>query len=83
VPSVSSDDVSILLFTGRSLQDYEMPIGIKYHIQEPIPWVPASKQHISNEQTPSAQLHVVKVVETGVINVRLENDQFHSRAQKD
>ncbi|KAF9518528.1 hypothetical protein BS47DRAFT_260829 [Hydnum rufescens UP504] len=49
---------------------------------EPIPWVPASKQHVSNEQTPSAQLHIVKVVETGVINMALGVQESDEKLKK-
>jgi hypothetical protein len=36
---------------------------------EPAPWVPASKSHTSSSVSERAQLHAVKAVETGVINV--------------
>ena len=36
---------------------------------EPAPWAPASKSHTTSSVSEKAQLHAVKAVETGVINV--------------
>ena len=50
----------------------EAPIGTQDETnQDPTPWVPADKQYTTSETSDDAQLHLLRVVETGIVNVSL------------
>lgn len=41
------------------------------HGKDPPPWVPATVQHTTIGASEQAELHLLRAVETGIINVRL------------
>lgn len=48
----------------------EAPVGPQDEMnQDPPPWVPADKQHTTAATPDNAQLHLLRAVETGIINV--------------
>lgn len=50
--------------------DKEAPVGLQDEMnQDPPPWVPADKQYTTLGTPDNAQLHFLRVVETGIVNV--------------
>jgi len=41
------------------------------HGQDPPPWIPADKQHTTSGVSKNAELHMLRAVDTGVINLSL------------
>lgn len=60
-PSVSHGQVFIL----RS----QISIPSAYISQDPPPWVAADKQHTTSGASDNAELHMLRAVDTGIINV--------------
>jgi len=53
-------------------------------LSDPLPWVPAARQHTTAGTSDEAEVHVVRAVETGVINMTLvvqESEEKIGRAQ--
>ncbi|KAI1788822.1 DNA-binding protein [Ganoderma leucocontextum] len=42
-----------------------------YHYQDPPPWIPATIQHTTSGVSDTAELHMVRAVDTGIINLSL------------
>ena len=50
--------------------DKEAPIGPRDEMNhDPPPWVPADKQYTTSATPDDAQLHLLRVVETGIVSV--------------
>lgn len=41
----------------------------KIGIQDPPPWIPAVTQHTTSGASEEAELHMIRAVDTGIINV--------------
>ena len=41
------------------------------YIQDPPSWIPAVQQHTTPETSDDAEMHMIRAVKTGIINVRL------------
>jgi len=41
------------------------------YIQDPPPWIPAEPQHTTPGTSDDAEMHMIRAVSTGIINVRL------------
>lgn len=65
---VSVDDVSFaILMELKDDMKPSLPVGSK----EPPPWIPADQQHTTSGASEDAELHVVRAVSTGIINVSI------------
>ena len=61
-----TDDISFAIVI--ELKDDKAPTVT--HGKEPPPWVPATVQHTTTGASEDAQLHMLRAVDTGIINVR-------------
>ncbi|KAJ3872705.1 spindle checkpoint protein [Lentinula edodes] len=62
------DDVSFaILMELKDDMKPSLPVGSK----EPPPWIPADQQHTTSGASEDAELHVVRAVSTGIINLSL------------
>lgn len=50
---------------------YQCKFQILYCIQDPPPWIPAESQHTTLGTSDDAEMHMIRAVNTGIINVRL------------
>lgn len=48
---------------------------------EPPPWVPADRQHTTSGVSEEAQLHVLRAVDTGIINISLAVQESEQKLQ--
>ena len=60
------DDISFAIVI--ELKDDKAPSVT--HGKDPPPWVPATVQHTTTGTSEQAELHMLRAVETGIINVR-------------
>lgn len=61
------DDLSFAIVL--ELQDNKVPTAS--HDKEPPPWVPATTQHTTSAASDGAELHMIRAVDTGIINLSL------------
>lgn len=66
VPTVSHTKVRLYL----PLLQAEMVLNLKIHVQDPPPWIPAEPQNTTSGTSDDAELHMLRAVNTGIINVR-------------
>jgi mitotic spindle assembly checkpoint protein MAD2B len=48
---------------------------------EPPPWVPADRQHTTSGASEEAQLHLLRAVDTGIINISLAVQESEHKLQ--
>lgn len=66
-----TDDVSFAILL-ELCDDNEAPTGPQDEMaQDPPPWVPADGQYTTSGTPDDVQLHLLRVVETGIVNVSL------------
>lgn len=70
-PNYVTDDASFAILL-ELCDDKEAPIGPEDETnRDPPPWVPADRQYTTSGVTDDAQLHLLRAVETGIVNVSL------------
>ncbi|KAI0697536.1 spindle checkpoint protein [Cytidiella melzeri] len=62
-----ADDISFAIVL--ELNDNKAPSAT--HDKEPPPWIPASVQHTTSGASGQAELHMIRAVDTGIINLSL------------
>jgi len=53
------------------------------HGQDPPPWVPADKQHTTAGASNNAELHMLRAVDTGIINLSLAVQESEEKLRRD
>jgi len=63
--------------------DKEAPVGSQDEMnQDPPPWVPADKQYTTLGTPDNAQLHFLRVVETGIVNLSLAVQESEEKLER-
>ncbi|KAF8445578.1 DNA-binding protein [Boletus edulis BED1] len=76
------DDASFAILLELH-DDKEPPIGPQDDMsQDPPPWVPADKQYTTLGTPDDAQLHLLRVVETGIVNLSLAVQESKEKLER-
>ncbi|KAG9314041.1 DNA-binding protein [Chiua virens] len=63
--------------------DREVPTGLQDEMnQDPPPWVPADKQYTTAGTPDNTQLHLLRTVETGIVNVALAVQESEEKLRR-
>ncbi|KAG6380867.1 DNA-binding protein [Boletus reticuloceps] len=77
-----TDDASFAILLELR-DDKEPPIGPQDDMsQDPPPWVPADKQYTTLGTPDDAQLHLLRVVETGIVNLSLAVQESKEKLER-
>jgi mitotic spindle assembly checkpoint protein MAD2B len=76
------DDASFAILLELR-DDKEVPIGPQHEMnQDPPPWVPAEKQYTTSGTPDDAQLHLLRVVETGIVSLSLAVQESEEKLKR-
>lgn len=67
--------------TAKYVFCYENDPAVEFISQDPPPWIPADKQHTTSGASNNAELHMLRAVDTGIINVSDAEHTFEIKSQ--
>ncbi|KAG8219493.1 DNA-binding protein [Butyriboletus roseoflavus] len=84
--ALESQDEASFAIVSELHDDKDAPVGPQDEVNQDLPpWVPADKQYTTAGTPDDAQLHFLRAVETGIINLSFavqESDEKHKRLKK-